>query len=501
MIAPLIGWDLREMGVIYIGTVFGILGVVGVRKRTDLYKAGLWISLGCSLTYLALLFSSKPSAAEAVGNGEILFFGVVSCVLNGLISATLAIALLPVYEDWLGVTTDIKLLEVQMKTGILKELAEKAPGTYQHSMNVAVLAESAADAIGANALLARVGALYHDIGKIEKPTYFSENQFVEADKKKHSKLSPNMSSFVIRNHVKEGLELSKEFNLPAILKEFISQHHGTTLLTYFYDQALEGDEKDSVQEENYRYPGPRPNFKESAIVMLADSVEAASRSLPDVSDGELKQFVRKIVNDKFMDDQFDECDLTIHDLHLMAESLAKTLSSLLHRRVQYPTTEEIAEKESRRRPESAEDEPDGEDVEENATPEGVIDIRSEVDEYVPETEPLRDFVKDILEEHECSGADVSILFTNDEGIQKLNKQYRNLDEPTNVLSFLQSESSEEAPAIQLENGENLPITLGDIVISVDYARREAEENGETLEDRIRELVEHGLLHLLGLHHD
>lgn len=508
LIGPLLGWDLREIAVLLIGSVFGILGVVGVTKRTDLYKAGLWIAIGCSIAFVTINLTTKSSITEIMTSGNILLFGLIACGVNGIVSATVAIALLPVYEDWLGITTDIKLLEVQMKTGILKELAEKAPGTYQHSQNVSLLAESAAEAIGANSLLARVGALYHDIGKIAKPSYFSENQFLDADKKKHSKLSPNMSCFLIRNHIKDGQDLCKKYKLPKILQQFITQHHGTTLLTYFYDQALGEDDKSSVQEDSYRYSGPKPQFKESAIVMLADSVEAASRSLPPLMEGELKQFVRKIVNDKFMDDQFDECDLTMHDLHLLSESFAKTLSSLLHRRVKYPTVEEIAEKEKEKDVVSEAEKPQEEELEkvpmdqdELATPLlNTVDIRSEVEGFQPDSERLRSVVQNMLKTDGHTDKEVSVLFTSNDRVHEMNKQYRGIDAPTNVLSFLQEESLEEAPAIMVEK-EGPPSVLGDVVISVDKAQQEADEMGKNLNDRIEELVVHGVQHLLGNHHD
>ena len=266
-----------------------------------------------------------------------ILFALLWGALNGILSTGIAVTFLPVFEDILGIATDIKLLELSIKTPVLKRLEEEAPGTYLHSLSVAALAEAAAESIKANPLLCRVGALYHDIGKISKPMYFAENQTTQSDKMRHAQLTPNMSVRLIRNHVKEGLDLAVEYKLPKIIADFIPQHHGTTLLTYFYGQALSEDEKDSVQEENYRYPGPKPQIVESAILMLADSIEAASRTLPvNSKEGEIKQFVRKIINEKFMDGQFDECYLTLRDLHTLSEAFAKSVMNQMHRRVEYP---------------------------------------------------------------------------------------------------------------------------------------------------------------------
>ncbi len=234
-------------------------------------------------------------------------------------------------------TTDIKLLELSRKNALLQKLENDAPGTYQHSMRVATLAETAAEAIGANALLTRVGCYYHDIGKSLKSQYFVENQQSSADKAKHSKLTPNMSCLIIRNHVKHGLELAKQYNLPKVISDFIPEHHGTTLLTYFYHEALSQEETEgTVKEEDYRYPGPKPQSKETAIVMLADALEASSRTLKSTLEKDVRQLVRKIINDRFMDGQFDECDLTLKDLHALYNTFSETIMHTMHQRIEYP---------------------------------------------------------------------------------------------------------------------------------------------------------------------
>jgi putative nucleotidyltransferase with HDIG domain len=215
-------------------------------------------------------------------------------------------------------------------------------------MRVATLAESAAEAIGANALLTRVGTYYHDIGKTVKPQYFVENQQTKADKARHSKLSINMSCMIIRNHVKHGYEIAKQYNLPKAIIDFIPEHHGTTLMTYFYHEALAEQEKEgTVKEEDFRYPGPKPQSKETAIVMLSDALEATSRTLENVTERDIRQLVRKIINDRFMDGQFDECNLTLQDLHTLYQSFSESLMHTLHQRIVYPEkpgTEKPAEK-------------------------------------------------------------------------------------------------------------------------------------------------------------
>ena len=333
----ILGWDIRYIFVGFFSGFIGVYSVASIRKRSDLYKTGLYIALISAGLIIGIYLIENPTLEDIWNNKSMILFALLWGALNGVLSTGIAVTFLPVFEDILGIATDIKLLELSIKTPVLRRLEEEAPGTYLHSLSVAALAEAAAESIGANPLLCRVGALYHDIGKISKPMYFAENQSSQADKMRHTQLTPNMSVRLIRNHVKEGLDLAIEYKLPKIIADFIPQHHGTTLLTYFYGQALSEDDKDSVQEENYRYPGPKPQIVESAILMLADSIEAASRTLPfNSKEGEIKQFVRKIINEKFMDGQFDECYLTLRDLHRLSESFAKSVKNQMHQRVEYP---------------------------------------------------------------------------------------------------------------------------------------------------------------------
>jgi hypothetical protein len=214
-------------------------------------------------------------------------------------------------------------------------MIQEAPGTYHHSLVVGNLSEAACQTVRADALLARIGAYYHDIGKLAKPEYFSENQLIKMSK--HDTLSPTMSKLIIMNHVKEGVELAKKYRLNPLLVDFILQHHGSSLVYYFYRRALESLEEDEViKEEGFRYPGPKPDTKEAAIVLLADSVEAATRALRDTSPGKIEEVVHKVINNKFIDGQLDECDLTLKDLERISAVFIRILSGIYHSRVTYP---------------------------------------------------------------------------------------------------------------------------------------------------------------------
>jgi hypothetical protein len=246
------------------------------------------------------------------------------------------IGVLPVFEFLFNVVTNISLLELaDFNHPLLHRLMLEAPGTYHHSLIVGNLSEAACSSIGANALLARIGAYYHDIGKITKPEYFSENQ--ELNSNKHDNISPQMSKMLIMNHVKEGLEFAKRSKLNPQIVEFIKRHHGTSLVYYFYKRALENPEDvRAVHEDGFRYPGPKPNSKETAIVLLADSVEAATRSLKTPTPESIKDIVQKIINNKFIDGQIDDCDLTLKDLEKIAHVFIHVLSGIYHTRVTYP---------------------------------------------------------------------------------------------------------------------------------------------------------------------
>lgn len=246
---------------------------------------------------------------------------------------------LPFIESLFGVVTDISLLELgDVSHPLLQELVRKAPGSYNHSIAVASLAETAADRIGANSRLVRVGAYFHDVGKMLKPQYFVENQLYGSESK-HDHLAPAMSTLIIIGHVKNGVDLAQQYHLPQPLIDFIEQHHGTTLVEYFYHEAsrlADEDHKSEAEESNFRYPGPKPQSREAAVLMIADAVEGASRTLREPSPTRIEKLVHDIALKRLLDGQFDECDLTLAEIHQITDSLTKSLLAMYHGRVKYP---------------------------------------------------------------------------------------------------------------------------------------------------------------------
>ncbi len=305
--------------------VISAILVNGARKRNTVILAG--VITGIAQLIILLLTQSF--------SGGISFYAFYF-ILNGLASSVIVLGILPIFEYLFGTLTNIRLLELaDFHHPLLELLIQEAPGTYHHSLIVGNLSETAAKAIGANALLSRVGAYYHDIGKLQKPEYFSENQNKESNK--HDTLSPEMSKLVIMNHVKEGSELAKKYRLNPLLVDFIEQHHGNSLVYYFYRRALESPKEDQeVKEEGFRYPGPKPNSKETAIVLLADSVEAAARAIKEPNPAKIEDLVHKVINNKFIDGQLDECDLTLKDLEKISAVFIRLLCGIYHSRTSYP---------------------------------------------------------------------------------------------------------------------------------------------------------------------
>jgi len=323
-----IAYLIQDIGAGLLFLISGILSVIlcrGARKRVTLIRAGFIVGLAqaASLFFIDRFMLAYP-------------FRYLMFMLNGLVSSIIVLGVLPVFEYLFKTVTNISLLELaDFGQPLLQRMVMEAPGTYHHSLVVGNLSEAACQAVGANALLARIGAYYHDIGKLEKPEYFSENQDIKDSK--HDNLSPTMSKLVIMNHVNDGLELAKKYKLNPRLVDFIQRHHGTGLVYYFYRRALESLEEDQgVREEGFRYTGPKPNTKETAIVLLADSVEAASRALKELAPTSIEDAVHKIINNKFIDGQLDECDLTLKDLEKISAVFIRILSGIYHGRVTYP---------------------------------------------------------------------------------------------------------------------------------------------------------------------
>ncbi len=301
------------------------------QKRTSIALAGLLMG-GIN----ALIVLSVNMVGEHLISSNIIHH-VVGCMLGGIVTVSLVSVILPIMESMFNITTDIRLLELSnFNHPLLRTLSMEAPGTYYHSIVLGNIAEAACRAINANYLFARVSAYYHDIGKVAKAFYFIENN--KQAEGKHSKLTPRMSSLILISHVKDGVELAKKYNLSPGIIDIIKQHHGTSLMRCFYQKAKDNEipTLDSVKTADYRYPGPKPQTKEAGVIMLADAVEAASRSLTYPTPSRIESMIQGIVNNIFKDGQLDECELTLKDLHMISKSFSRTLQSTFHSRVDYP---------------------------------------------------------------------------------------------------------------------------------------------------------------------
>lgn len=312
---------------VFMGSLTAAFSVIRCKKRTEILKGGAYL-LGINVLAVItiLLFG-----------GELFRAGAPYSVVFAAASAVGVIAVvslsLPVLEYLFGVTTDISLLELlDLEHPLMKTMMIAAPGTYHHSIIVGNLVESAAQAVGVNPLLARVSAYYHDIGKIKMPEYFVENQSTGVSK--HERLTPHMSSMVLISHVKEGVELARQYKLPEPVVDIIMQHHGTSLITYFYQKAKERAEE--LPQEEYKYPGPSPQSKVAALVMMADAVEAASRVLSEPTSARIAALVNKVINHVFLEGQLDECELTLKDIQEIKRRFIYILTGILHKRVDYP---------------------------------------------------------------------------------------------------------------------------------------------------------------------
>jgi putative nucleotidyltransferase with HDIG domain len=319
----------------FIGSIVGANGVARCEQRSVLIKAGMQVGVAN-----ALLIVFYEMFRGTLFKFDVLFncgFGFI----GGILGAVIVVGTTPIVEGIFGYTTDITLLELaNLEQPVLKDLIVQAPGTYHHSIIVGSLAEAAAKAINVNPLLARVSAYYHDIGKIKKPLYFSENQ--GGKKNPHNRLSPSMSGLILNAHVKDGVELAKKQRLGKKILDIIQQHHGTSLISFFYQKAKEKQNPgvESIKEKDYRYLGPKPQTKEAGIVMLADAVEAASKTLSEPTSSRIKGLVSRIINSIFTDGQLEDCELTLKDLHHIEENFDRILTGIFHQRVEYPNSGE-----------------------------------------------------------------------------------------------------------------------------------------------------------------
>jgi putative nucleotidyltransferase with HDIG domain len=316
------------------GSLLAASGVRYCRERMVLIKTGIKVGV--------LNMVMAGSIQILWGNFSVVTgaLSLIAAFLGGALVGVIATGFLPLIEMLFGFTTDIKLLELSsLDKPILKDLMVKAPGTYHHSVVVSNMVEASAESIDASPLLAKVSAYYHDIGKIKKPIYFVENQ--RKGDNRHEKLAPSMSSLILISHVKDGVELARQHRLGKEIIDIIKQHHGTSIISFFYQKAMEqakkkGAKSPRIKEEDFRYPGPKPQTKEAGLVLVADAVEAASRTLVDPTPARIKGMVLKIINNIFSDGQLDECELTLKDLNHIEKSFTKTLSGIFHSRIEYP---------------------------------------------------------------------------------------------------------------------------------------------------------------------
>ncbi|HBG05329.1 MAG: HD family phosphohydrolase [Geobacteraceae bacterium GWC2_58_44] len=333
--APLVGIMLNNsLQVVIYALLGGVVGAHGVRQckeRGIIYLAGLKVSVVNMA--VALCFSIYADSSFSLQT----IYCVVFALLGGIINAVYVSGTVPLVEALFHYTTDVKLLELaNLNSPLLRELMVRAPGTYHHSVLVGNMVEAGAEAINANPLLARVAAYYHDVGKLKKPHYFIEN--IRDGENRHDKLSPSMSALILISHMKEGVELAREHRIGLPIIEIIRQSHGTSLISFFYLKAkgLEVPGSPPVEERDFRYPGPKPQTREAGLVLLADCVEAASRTLADPTPARIQGMVQKIINSIFIDGQLDECELTLKNLHEIAKSFNQILSGIYHQRIDYP---------------------------------------------------------------------------------------------------------------------------------------------------------------------
>ncbi|MEL6821136.1 MAG: HDIG domain-containing metalloprotein [Calditrichota bacterium] len=364
VMAPMLLAMLLDFGVAFICTVF-LSVVLGATIGNDFSFTTLALVVGSVAAFSVQKIRNRGHMVRAIVFIMLAYFAVdmifgllhsdspekiVSdfgkfILPNAILAPTVVFFLNGIFERYFDVTTDITLLELSdLNHELMKDLSVKAPGTFHHSVVVSNLAEAAAKAIGANALLTRVGCYFHDIGKMQKPEYFVENQLPGANK--HDNLSPHMSCLVLINHVKAGLDMAEKHGLPLVVKQFIAEHHGTSLISYFYHKALENGDSKEINESDFRYPGPKPRSKETAISMVADTVEAASRTLNNPTPQRIRNMVDTLVEQKIKEGQLDDCNLTLNEITQIKEAFHPILTGIHHSRIEYPG-EIVADEKSR----------------------------------------------------------------------------------------------------------------------------------------------------------
>lgn len=330
LISSIVDFNIEITLIAILNAIIGATIIKKMQQRNDILYSSIYIvvfNVMLSFTMGLLLSNNILDVVKKAG-----LIGVA-----GMLSAVLTIGFLPFFESTFDIVTVIKLLELSNPNHpLMKKILMETPGTYHHSVLVGNLAEVAAEEVGGNSVLARIAAYYHDVGKTKRPYFFKENQIGKENP--HDKISPNLSTLIITSHVKDGLEMAKEYNMPKVIQDIIAQHHGTTLVKYFYYTAKKGAENpDDINEEDFRYPGPIPQSKEAGIIMLADGVEAAVRSITDPTQGKIEEMVNNIIKDKLNTGQLDHCDLTLKDVDRIRKSFLNTLNGIYHKRIEYPS--------------------------------------------------------------------------------------------------------------------------------------------------------------------
>lgn len=329
LIGGVVGFNANIILIAILNAMLGSTILRKMQERNDILYATIYIALLSGVMAFSVGMMSSNNIMEILKE-------VGFAAIGSLFSGVLAVGLLPFFESTFDVVTTVKLLELSNPNHpLLKKLLMEAPGTYHHSILVANLAEVATENVGGSSVLARIGAYYHDVGKIKRPYFFKENQIGKDNP--HDKITPNLSTLIITSHVKDGLELAKEYDLPKVIQNFIATHHGTTLVKYFYYSIKNSAQNpEDIKEEDYSYPGPKPESKEAGIIMLADSVEAAVRSINDPTKGKIEEMVNNIIKDKLYSGQLDKCDLTLKDIDTIRKCFLKALNAIYHQRIEYP---------------------------------------------------------------------------------------------------------------------------------------------------------------------
>lgn len=330
----MVDYNFSFMLVSLVGGIAAARGVYSCKTRNDVYFAGVRTG---AINALMIAFILTMTKFDQAGSAREILLSIPAGFIGGIFSSMVAMMFIPLLESVFNYTTDVKLLELSnLNHPLLKEMIVKAPGTYHHSMMVGSMVEAAAEEIGANPLLGKVMCYYHDIGKMEHANYFIENQ--KPGHNPHDHISPFMSKTLLIAHVKDGVEMGTAYKLGKPIIDGIIQHHGTTLISYFYNKALEQRKEDDpeISEEDFRYPGPKPQFRESALCMLADSIEAAARSLDEPTPSRLQNIVRNVIQRKFLDGQLDECNLTLKDISKVEAAFVRILLGIYHQRIDYP---------------------------------------------------------------------------------------------------------------------------------------------------------------------